>query len=59
MIVKAVSLFLAAMAVLALFGRLRVGGLTRRRGPETARKCRKCGAYIVGRGPCACEKRKG
>ncbi|MFQ5438723.1 MAG: hypothetical protein ACE5DK_07830 [Paracoccaceae bacterium] len=60
MIIKAVSLFLIAMLALAMFGRLkapRIGGKSFRKKPLTARKCKKCGSYILGKGPCACEKK--
>lgn len=57
MLVKIISLFLIGMAVLALFGRLRI----RRPGnpdlPPKPRKCPECGAYIIGSGPCGCEQR--
>jgi len=52
MIVKIVLLFLVAMAVLAMFGRLRFPGQKR----LGAAKCRKCGRFRIGKGPCACEK---
>jgi hypothetical protein len=59
MIIKAVSLFLIAMLALAMFGRLKVPKL-KGRGDKTrqmnARKCKKCGSFILGKGPCACEK---
>jgi hypothetical protein len=56
-LLKIVTVFLLAMAVLAMLGRLRLG----RRGtgrhdtlPPRPRKCPDCGAYLIGRGPCAC-----
>nr|WP_284154720.1 hypothetical protein [Algicella marina] len=57
MIVKAVTFFLIAMVVLAIFGKLRLpkpgaGG----KRIKTARKCRSCGGYVVGDGPCPCGK---
>ncbi|TCP21370.1 hypothetical protein [Rhodovulum adriaticum] len=57
MIVKIVTLFLIAMAVLAMFGRLRLpkprrpAALTRR-----PAKCPHCGRHRIGRGPCPCGK---
>lgn len=57
MILKVVILFLAAMGVLAIFGKRRTGkpkAPTKR--VETARKCPKCGAYRIGTGDCACGK---
>lgn len=56
MLVKIVSLFLIGMAVLAMFGKLRMPGKKKLSAP---RKCRKCGGFILGRGPCNCEKRQG
>ena len=55
MIIKIVTLFLVAMGVLAMFGKLRIPGhkaLDRQR-------CKKCGRYRIGRGPCQCEGKKG
>lgn len=47
---KIVVLFLVVMAVLAMFGKMRLPklGLTR---PS---KCRACGRHLIGKGPCAC-----
>ena len=58
-IIKIVSLFLIFMAVLAMFGRLRLPkSITRiaQKGalPPRPKKCRKCGAPRLGRGPCPC-----
>ena len=47
---KIVLLFLAFMAVLAMFGKLRVPGAKR----LANAKCRKCGRYRIGKGPCPC-----
>jgi hypothetical protein len=52
MIVKIVVLFLVAMGVLAMFGKLRFPGQKQ----LEAAKCRKCGRYRIGKGPCSCEK---
>jgi hypothetical protein len=52
MLIKAVVLFLVFMAVLAMFGRLRIPGL-RRRDP---RKCPRCDRFLIGKGPCDCGK---
>jgi hypothetical protein len=61
MVIKAVSLFLVAILVLAMFGRLRLPGKGgkggRKAGPKTAKKCPECGSYILGDGPCACRGR--
>ncbi len=53
---KVVSLFLVVMAVLALFGRLRVPRVSVRKKPKAidTHKCPECGAFIVGKGPCPC-----
>ena len=50
MIVKAVTLFLIFMAVLAMFGRLRLPGQKR----LSSRRCRACGRLRIGKGPCTC-----
>jgi hypothetical protein len=52
MIVKIVMLFLAFMAVLAMFGRLRVPGAQR----LASRKCPRCGRFRLGKSPCPCGK---
>lgn len=52
MLVKIVTLFLLGMAVLAMFGRLRFPGQKR----LTEAKCKHCGRYRIGKGPCHCEK---
>lgn len=55
MLVKIIVLFLVAMAVLAMFGRLRLPRRTGRSGlPPKPRKCAACGAPVIGRGPCPC-----
>jgi hypothetical protein len=61
MMVKIVALFLVAMAVLALFGRLRLRGLRlppRSRGAALRAPapviCLQCGTPIPGPGTCAC-----
>ncbi|WP_168771170.1 hypothetical protein [Palleronia sediminis] len=53
MIVKVVVLFLVGMAVLAMFGRLRLPGPLSKGKPG---KCRACGRPKIGRGPCSCGK---
>ncbi|MEM6635844.1 MAG: hypothetical protein AAF667_08140 [Pseudomonadota bacterium] len=50
LIVKIVSLFLIGMAVLAMFGRLRLPGGTK----FSRTKCRACGRFRIGKGPCPC-----
>ena len=54
-IVKIVTFFLIFMAVLAMFGRLKVPKL----GKLSNAKCSACGRYRIGSGPCPCKKRKG
>lgn len=61
-LVKIVTFFLIGIAVLAMFGRLRWPGGARGAGkrgkdPKKPRRCRACGNYIIGDGPCACGKR--
>lgn len=52
MIFKIVTLFLIVMGVLAMFGKMHwLGG---KRLANT--KCRSCGRYRIGRGPCPCGK---
>lgn len=50
MIIKIVSIFLILMAVLAMFGRLKIPGAKR----LASRKCPDCGRYRIGKGPCGC-----
>ena len=50
--VKIVSLFLIGMLVLAMFGKLRFPGQKK----LGQMKCRACGRWKIGRGPCDCGK---
>ncbi len=50
--IKVVTLFLIGMVALALFGRLRFPGQKR----IASMKCRRCGRYRMGKGPCPCGK---
>lgn len=52
MIVKIVILFLVAMGVMAMFGKLRLPRLPGRR----SAKCPRCGRHRIGKGPCPCGK---
>jgi hypothetical protein len=52
MLIKIILLFLILMAVLAIFGRLRLPGL----GRSDPRKCGHCGRFLIGKGPCECRK---
>ena len=61
MLLKVVTFFLIGMAVLALFGRLRWPGGAPRIGkrsdsPAKPGRCRACGAFRIGSGPCPCGK---
>lgn len=57
--VKAVTIFLILIVVVAMFGRL--GWLGRQVGISRKRKlnCPRCGRYRIGKGPCDCTKGKG
>lgn len=55
MLVKIIAFFLVGMMVLALFGKLRFPGQAR----LAAAKCRNCGRYRIGKGPCACGRGRG
>ena len=50
MLIKTVALFLVFIAVLAVFGRIRFPGQDR----LAAAKCKGCGRYRIGKGPCGC-----
>jgi len=54
MLIKVVTLFLVGMAVLAMFGKFKFPGQARLK----AAKCRNCGRFRIGKGPCACSKGK-
>lgn len=54
-ILKIVFLFLIVMGVLAMFGKLRIPGAKR----LASAKCRKCGRYRIGKGPCPCSGKAG
>jgi ribosomal protein L32 len=56
MMLKAVLVFLVAMAMLGLLGkgRRRMPRAGRDAKIEAARKCPSCGAYIIGEAPCIC-----
>ena len=51
MMTKIILLFLVAMAVLVLFGRLRFPPPIAR--PKT---CGKCGRHLIGKGDCTCRQ---
>jgi hypothetical protein len=52
MLIKGITLFLIAMVVLGMFGKLRFPGITLRRDA----KCPRCGRPRIGKGPCTCGK---
>lgn len=52
MILKVVFLFLIGMGALAMFGKYKFPGQRR----LEAMKCRGCGRYRIGKGPCSCGK---
>ncbi|WP_227445575.1 hypothetical protein [Cognatishimia sp. F0-27] len=54
MIIKIVSLFLIGMGVLAMFGKWRVPGMQR----LADARCKSCGRFRIGKGPCPCGKGK-
>ena len=51
MLIKAVTIFLVGMAVLGMFGKLRVPKVPR---IGRARRCSDCGAVKPGSGACPC-----
>ncbi|MEO0487059.1 MAG: hypothetical protein AAF092_14235 [Pseudomonadota bacterium] len=54
MIVKIVTVFLVAIAVLAMFGRLRFPGQEQLAKLTRPKKCGACGRPRIGKGPCPC-----
>lgn len=52
MMLKIVTLFLVFMAVLAMFGRLRLPKITKRNGLPKPRLCKTCRRYNLRGGPC-------
>ena len=60
MVTKIIALFLLAMAVLAMFGRLRFPGTGKGKPKAAAKpaKCPTCGAYRIGKAGCACSSDK-
>ncbi|WP_172326685.1 hypothetical protein [Mangrovicoccus sp. HB161399] len=59
--IKIVTFFLIGIAILAMFGRLRLPKLPRppkgNSKLKAPRRCPRCGGFIVGSGPCNCEER--
>jgi hypothetical protein len=54
MLFKIITFFLIGMAVLAMFGKLRMPKIK----ALAARKCPKCGAFRIGKSSCMCERPK-
>ncbi|MGE4611365.1 MAG: hypothetical protein AAED33_08230 [Paracoccaceae bacterium] len=54
--IKAVSLFLIAILVLGIFGKLRMPKFRKPRDLPRAKKCKTCGNYLIGIEPCKCKK---
>ena len=52
MILKAVTFFLIGMAVLAMFGKLRLPGQKKLQ----SKRCPQCGRFKIGSGLCPCRK---
>ncbi len=52
MLVKVITFFLIGMAVLAMFGKVKLPGQKR----LEAARCKNCGRYKIGKGPCPCTK---
>lgn len=59
MLIKGMVLFLVVMAVLAMFGRLRLPGAAKRKPRKLApASCPACGRPKIGRGPCPCKTKE-
>lgn len=55
MILKIVALFLVFIGVLGWFGKMHwIGGKT-----LSQKKCKSCGRYRIGKGPCGCGRKRG
>jgi hypothetical protein len=54
-IFKIVILFLVFMGVLAMFGKITLPGQKR----LASARCRHCGKFRIGKGPCSCGQGKG
>ena len=52
-IVRIVFLFLIGMVILAMFGRFKL----RLPGGRRVEKCRACGKFQIGKGPCSCKRK--
>ncbi|WP_298294123.1 hypothetical protein [uncultured Litoreibacter sp.] len=54
MLFKIITFFLIGMAVLAMFGKLRIPKIK----AYEKRKCAKCGSFRIGKSSCMCERPK-
>ena len=52
LIIKVIILFLIFISVMAMFGKYKFPGQQKLQ----SMKCRKCGRYRIGEGPCSCNK---
>jgi hypothetical protein len=55
MMIKAVTIFLVGMAILAMFGKLRLPYIGRV-SLKKPTKCKSCGRYLLSSDPCSCGK---
>ncbi|ABV92387.1 hypothetical protein Dshi_0641 [Dinoroseobacter shibae DFL 12 = DSM 16493] len=55
MMIKAVTIFLVGMAILAMFGKLRLPYIGRVSLKKPV-KCKSCGRYLLSSDPCSCGK---
>jgi len=58
MLLKGMTLFLVVMAVLAMFGKLRLPP-GKKNTPRIGARCPACGRPKIGAGPCPCGGKKG
>lgn len=52
MLFKIITFFLIGMAVLAMFGKVKIPGQKR----LASARCNRCGRFKIGKGPCPCTK---
>lgn len=58
---KIISLFLIAIVILAMVGKIKtpsIGGNKSPKKVQKTRKCEQCGSYVIGKGTCACKTQK-
>lgn len=51
---KLVTLFLIGIVILAMFGKLRAPWISR----NSPRRCKSCGSFLIGSGPCHCKTKR-